>query len=361
MASGVAHDFNNVLGAILARAQFLGARTGDPEVRSGLRVIEKAAQDGAETVKRIQEFTRVRTDRDFHPVDMNVVLDDVLEMTRSRWMDEAHRQGKRIEVARNLSEVPPVAGNVSELREVFTNLVLNAVDAISAEGQITVCTHAEGGRVVASVSDTGQGMSPEVKRRLFDPFFTTKGEKGNGLGMSIVYGIIRRHGGDIEVLSEADEGTMFRVQLPALAGEARPPERAADPSLPTHPGGRILVVDDEVDIREVVADILRDAGYEVDVADGGAAALTLVQERPYDLIITDLGMPGVGGWTVALESRAAQPAVRLVLLTGWGATLDPDEAARKGIDRILKKPFDMVDILRTAADFLAPAEARRAA
>ncbi len=362
MASGVAHDFNNVLGAILARAQFLRRRVEDPELEQGLRIIEKAAQDGAQTVKRIQEFTRVRTDRDFARVNLAGVLEDVLEMTRSRWVDEAHRQGKRIEVVRILNEVPPVAGNISELREVFTNLILNAVDAIRGEGVITAETHVEGDSVIIHISDTGEGMSPETRRRLFDPFFTTKGSKGNGLGMSIVYGIIRRHGGEIEVMSEVDQGTLFRVRLPALGEEMlAAPESAPEPELRLNGTGTILVVDDEEDIRSLVADILADSGYRVEVAEGGARAVERVKSDLYDLVVTDLGMPTVSGWDVARETKAHQPEARLLLLTGWGATLDAEEVERHAIDRILKKPFDMNELLLAVQELLAAPALRRSA
>ncbi len=362
MAGGVAHDFNNVLGAILARAQFLARRSRDEEMVRGLGIIEKAAQDGAETVKRIQEFTRVRTDRDFARVDLVAVLEDVLEMTRSRWMDEANRLGKRIEIVRSYDDVAPVAGNISELREVFTNLILNAVDAIPDEGMIQVCTVPAGDAVNVLISDTGEGMSPEVQRRLFDPFFTTKGPRGNGLGMSIVYGIIRRHGGDIEVQSERNQGTLFRVSLPALGQEGLVEDPAPAEEAPSLEGsGRILVVDDEDDIRELVAEILADAGYEVSVARDGTEAVERVRERCFDLVVTDLGMPSVTGWDVAREARAAQPGIRLILLTGWGSTLDAGEVERHGIDRTLKKPFDMNVLLSAVGEVTGNVTLRRSA
>ncbi len=361
MASGVAHDFNNVLGAILARAQFLRRHTAEDELLRGLRIIEKAAQDGAETVKRIQEFTRVRTDRDFAEVNLNDVLEDVLEMTRSRWVDEAHRLGKKIEVKRALNEVQLVAGNISELREVFTNLILNAVDAIPRQGAITVCTYNEGPNVVVVISDTGEGMSPEVQRRLFDPFFTTKGARGNGLGMSIVYGIIRRHGGDVVVKSERDQGTLFEVTLPALAASLRSPD-AEPPETRSFTGsGTVLVVDDEEDIRTLVSEILEDAGYRTTIAPGGAEAVDLLRSRSFDLVVTDLGMPVVGGWDVAREARSAWPDVRLLLLTGWGSTLDSAEVERYGIDRTLKKPFEMNELLGVIHELLDDPEIRKSA
>jgi CheY-like chemotaxis protein len=215
--------------------------------------------------------------------------------------------------------------------------------------------------VVVVISDTGEGMSPEVQRRLFDPFFTTKGARGNGLGMSIVYGIIRRHGGDVTVKSERDQGTLFEVTLPALAVSLGPRD-AEPPEARSFTGsGTVLVVDDEEDIRSLVSEILEDAGYRTTIAPGGAEAVDLLRSRPFDLVVTDLGMPVVGGWDVAREARSAWPDVRLLLLTGWGSTLDSVEVERYGIDRTLKKPFEMNDLLRVIHELLDESGIRKSA
>jgi PAS domain S-box-containing protein len=361
MAGGVAHDFNNVLGAILARAQMLQRSAAEPQVLRGLQIIEKAARDGAETVKRIQNFTRVRTEQDFTRVDLNPVLDDVVEMTRSRWEDDAHRQGKRIFVTREWGEIPGVRGNVSELREVFTNLLLNAVDAIHGEGTIRVSTRRNGDKVTVVVADDGEGMPPEVQRRLFDPFFTTKGVQGTGLGMSVAYGITRRHGATIEVESELRKGTVFRLEFPALQDEEAEPMQKPQSEEPLEGNERILVVDDQGEIIDLLEDVLGGAGYTVVKASGGNEALARLEAEPFDLLITDLGMPGMSGWEVVHEARRIRPGIRTLLLTGWAATLDPEEIRRNGVDQTLKKPFEMDEILRMVRDILAPVRVRRAA
>jgi len=362
MASGVAHDFNNILGAILARAQFLQQKTEDDEVLRGLRVIERAASDGGATVMRIQDFSRVRTDRDFDHIDVNIMLEEVVELTRNTWEDEARRQAKRITLVQRYCDGGYVEGSAHELREVFTNLMINAVDAIESEGTITLETRDEGGNLVILVADDGAGMSEETQRRLFDPFFSTKGVKGTGLGMSIVYGIITRHGGDITFESEEGKGTTFTVVLP------RSEDGAAEPPVlnPVEPGsligaGKVLVVDDEPDIRELVRDILTDAGYDVQVAGGGAEAIDLARAFPFDLVLTDLGMPDVGGWEVAEECRRLQPEIRLMLFTGWGASLDPEEVAARGIDRTMAKPFKMHELLRLVGEIMRSAPLKRSA
>jgi PAS domain S-box-containing protein len=363
MASGVAHDFNNILGAILGRAQLLQRRDVSPEVARGLSIIEKAAQDGGASVRKIQEFSRVRTDREFTLVNLNAVLEDTVEMTRSRWEDGAHRAGSEIRVETRFQDVPPVQGALSELRELFINFILNAVDAITGKGTITLETRAEKDRVVITVADTGRGMSPEVQRRLFDPFFSTKGPQGTGLGMSIAYGTIRRHGGEIEVTTEEGAGTTFRIAFPSAAERTEPTSRATgrgDSKELVRGSGRILVVDDEQDLRELVAEVLQEGGYEVTIAGGGEEALAAAGKERFDLVVTDLGMPGMSGWDVAKGCREMQPHVFVILLTGWGAELDLARAEQNGIDRVLKKPFDMGDLLRAVREVRGAGSSRAA-
>lgn len=362
MAGGVAHDFNNVLGAILGRAQLLRRLTGDRRLHDGLGIIEKAAQDGAETVKRIQDFTRVRKERDFAPVDLNGILGDVIEMTRVRWSDGARREGKRVEVRRELTDpLPRVAGHISELREVFTNLLINAVDAIPGEGTLTVRTGHDEDIVWVEVEDTGAGMSPEVQRRLFDPFYTTKGAEGTGLGMSIVYGIVERHDATIDVTSAEDEGTCFRLEFAVDRSSDLPQEETWTDSPEPAEGGRVLVVDDEQEIRALIREILIEAGYEVQVAEDGEDAIRRLEAEPFDLVFTDLGMPGVSGWEVARCANELDDPPGVILVTGWGATLEDHEVVRNGVDLVLKKPFPMLEILRAAAETARLREIRRSA
>jgi signal transduction histidine kinase/ActR/RegA family two-component response regulator len=349
MAGGVAHDFNNVLGAILGRAQLLQRQDLNEEIAKGLRIIEKAAQDGSATVQRIQEFSRVRTDQEFAPIDLGPMLEDVIEMTRSRWEDEAQRIGKTVTVKRDLDKVSPVDGNISELRELFMNFILNAVDAIEVEGVITVGTDESDEGVLVTITDNGHGMSPEVQRKLFDPFFTTKGSGGVGLGMSIAYGTIQRHGGDVEVSSTEGSGTTFTISFPF---STRRGDDDTDLGGLFAGAGRILVVDDEEDVRELVKDILIEGGYEVETASGGAEALDMIGENNYELVITDLGMPGVGGWDVARGCRDISPETAVALLTGWGATVDSADTSDLGIERVLKKPFEMLELLAAVQEIL---------
>ncbi|MDQ3806434.1 MAG: ATP-binding protein, partial [Acidobacteriota bacterium] len=219
LASGVAHDFNNTLAGILGRAQLL-LGTKDPEkIEAGLQLIIKTAKDGAKTIKRIQDFARQRRDHDFRPVSMDQVLLDVREITRPRWKSRAEAAGVQIRLELQLgSDGTAVLGDESELREVLVNMVFNAVDAMPEGGTLTLSTRELADSVEVSVTDTGTGMTEEVRSRVFDPFFTTKGKTGLGLGLAVSYGIIRRHEATVEVHSEVGRGTTFRIKLPAAKG-----------------------------------------------------------------------------------------------------------------------------------------------
>src|SRR5436853_5196834 len=190
MASGVAHDFNNLLASILGRAQLTLQQVSQPQLRQWLQLIERAALDGAQTVRRLQEFTRIRRDQPFVAVDLNEVVREALEMTQARWREEAVSRGVMLEVKNDLAALPKVAGDPVELREALTNLILNAVDAMPGGGVLTLTTAVVDGAVVVTVGDTGVGIPPATRDRIFDPFFTTKGPQGTGLGLSMTYAIL---------------------------------------------------------------------------------------------------------------------------------------------------------------------------
>jgi signal transduction histidine kinase/ActR/RegA family two-component response regulator len=347
MASGVAHDFNNMLAAILGRTQLLLSRARDPELRRSLELIEQTAQDGAQTVRRIQEFTRVRLDEVFDEVDLNRILLDVVELTRPSWQSQAKARGAAIEIARTLDATLPVAGNASELREVFTNLVLNAVDAMPDGGALRFATRDEGDRVLVEVQDTGHGMASETQARCFDPFFTTKALKGTGLGLSVAYGIVGRHRGTIEVDSVAGEGTVFRLGFPVKRAGAPAAPRAGET---TETGRfRVLVVDDEKEVLAVLGELLEALGQDVTTAQGGIEGMARLREahadgRGPEIVFTDLGMPGVSGWEIAQETKVLYPDAYVVLVTGWGVQIDAEGARGKGVDYLLGKPFTVEDV-----------------
>ena len=358
MASGVAHDFNNVLASILGRAQLLLERIQDVKLRRWLQVIERAAMDGGRTVRRLQDFTGIRRDQPAVAVELNQVVQQVLETTESTWRQDARRRGVEIDVLTDLAErLPNIACDPAELREAFTNLVLNAVDAMPKGGQLTLRTSSPEGQVMVEVIDTGTGIPEPIRQKIFDPFFTTKGPKGTGLGLSMAYGILARHSGRITVESEEGRGTTFRLIFPPsdqVAEAAAEPAPASDSSVVL----RCLVVDDEEEVAEVVADILTTAGHVAVVAGSGQAAVDLFSAEPFDLVFTDLAMPGMTGWQVARAVKARTPEVGVVMMSGFGVEVEPAELRTNGVDLVLSKPLQIKDVLRAMATIQRAGRAR---
>jgi signal transduction histidine kinase/CheY-like chemotaxis protein len=346
MASGVAHDFNNVLASILGRAQLLLERVQDVKLRQWLKVIERAAMDGARTVRRLQDFTGIRRDQPAVAVDLNQIVQQVLEATESTWRQDARRRGVEIEVVTDLAEhLSQIAGDPAELREAFTNLVLNAVDAMPRGGRLALRTSTLDGQVAVEVIDTGTGIPEPIRQKIFDPFFTTKGPKGTGLGLSMAYGILARHSGRITVESEEGRGTTFRLVFPSsdhVAEEAPTPAPPTDSSVAL----RCLVVDDEEEVAEVVADILTTAGHVAVVEGSGQAAVDRLAAEQFDLVFTDLAMPGMTGWQLARAVKAKTPEVPVVMMSGFGVEVAPEELRTNGVDLVLSKPLQIQDVLR---------------
>jgi signal transduction histidine kinase/FixJ family two-component response regulator len=341
LASGVAHNFNNTLTGILARAQLLQNTEDHDEMRRGLRIIIQTAEDGAKTVKRIQDFARQRRDQDFVPLDVDQLMLEVAEITRPRWKDAAEAKNVHIRLVRQIGSNAAIMGDAGELREVLVNMVFNAVDAMPEGGTLTLSTQESGGAVEICVSDTGTGMSEEVRSRIFDPFFTTKGKGGMGLGLSVSYGIIRRHEGSVEVESEVRKGTTFRLRFPKADGTAMPAKAAVPLQLHERAQGslRVLVVDDEDYVRELLFDILSREGCEVALASEGPEALRLFDEREFDAVFTDVGLPGMSGWELARAVRERDEQIALAVITGWGDTVSPEEQSAAKADWVVPKPF----------------------
>jgi CheY-like chemotaxis protein len=247
-------------------------------------------------------------------------------------------------------------GDDSELREVLVNMVFNAIDAMPEGGTLTLTTRTAGDHVEIAVVDTGVGMYPEVRSKIFDPFFTTKGKAGLGLGLAVSFGIIRRHGGNIEVESQYGKGTEFRISLPvAKMGEksvrqvetvqnveavAPVVTQVTAPVQPAErPRTRMLVVDDEDFVRELLGEILEGENCEVHLAESGSAALSVFREIEFDGVFTDVGMPGMSGWELAREIRQINPRVPIAVITGWGEAVGSHEQKAAGVDWVVAKPF----------------------
>jgi len=353
MASGVAHDFNNVLAVILGNIQLLLHQLdhlGPEEVRERLRKIEQASKDGAETVRRIQEFTGVKRDKEFTLLSIKEIIAEVMSITQPRWKDQAQKKGIQIELVKKLGDVPSVLGNPSELREVFTNIVFNAVDAMPEGGQLSISTEPQtDGWVEVKVSDTGIGMAEEVKKRVFDPFFTTKGVTSSGLGMSVSYGIIKRHGGEILIESEPGKGTTFIIHLPVGYGEKELEEKVFKPIKEVRPA-RILVIDDEESVRDILSRMLKVKGHRVVVASDGEEGIERFKNETFDLVFTDLGMPRISGWEVGKTIKEMNPRVPIVMITGWGMELNREKMSESGIDLVVSKPFQFDQVISLVSE-----------
>lgn len=344
LAAGVAHDFNNNLGIILGRTQLLLMRATEPELTSGLNVIRQAAMDGGEAVRRIQQFSRVREDRAHDVLDLHGIAEEVVEITRSKWKNESERRGVKVNVTLEAEKPLPILGSRAEIREALTNLIFNSVDALPAGGSIAIRVRGEGTTSILEVADSGVGMSEDVKSRMFEPFFTTKGTSGNGLGLSMVYGIVSRHKGAVEVDTAPGKGTVVRMRFPTTSLESA--------SVPKGPGtqapyrARVLVVDDEPEILSVLREALERSGHEVETASSGSEGIERSRNGRFDVVLSDLGMGEVSGWDVAKAVRKngkGKPVLGLV--TGWGATISEDLVKAHGVQFVIAKPFDVEDLV----------------
>ena len=353
MANGVAHDFNNLLAGILGKTQLLlkqiegGTLVDLQSLKADLKTIEGKSIQGAQTVRRIQDFTRTHADQFFQEVALNEVVQEAVKSIKPIWRDQFEAEGIQLEVLFDPGNIPPVSGNRSELTEAVRNILRNSLDAMPDGGTIRITTETEQvgqyPTVAIKIVDTGIGMSEEVKRKIFDPFFSTKGPKGTGLGMSVTYGIVRRHHGDIKVFSSLGRGTTCIISLPA---PLKTPDLIGSRAVATQKEKiRILVIDDEDVIRDYMAEMFTMQGHLVDVAANGPEAIALFKAGHYDVIFSDLGLPGMTGWEIAKTIRATNREVPIVLLSGWSIQLDDARVKESGITLVLPKPCQMQDLL----------------
>lgn len=343
MASGVAHDFNNALSPVLGFSSIL---LEDPEqladrdkVLKYLQIINTAGKDAANVVSRLREFYRPRDKQDaFLPFDLNRLVEQSVNLTQPKWKDQALLNGAAIQVACELEPVPRVFGNESEMREVLTNLIFNAVDAMPKGGTLTLRTAVKNGQAVLEVSDTGLGMTEEVRQRCLEPFFTTKGDRGTGLGLAMVYGIIHRHKGAIAIRSEPNKGTTFTIGLP-LEGEQKPEVWHAVESQTPSRSLRVLVVDDDPTTLMVTVECVRAERHEVETAVNGRDAFEKYRKGRFDLVITDQGMPEMNGNQLAAAIKLVNPAMPVIMLTGnWQMLSSDEEKAAAAVDLVVGKP-----------------------
>lgn len=356
LSSGVAHNFNNALSVILGRTQLLARRVTDPSVLKDLAIIEQVSHEASNTVRRIQNFARRRLQESFAAIDLRTLVADTVEMTATRWRVEASALGVRYNVAfRSGRGDLNVLGNDSELREVFVNVIFNALDAMPEGGDLAISVDRDGSFVVVRVADTGVGMDEEVQRRVFEPFFTTKGVQGTGLGLAVSYGIVSRHEGRIELETALDRGTVMRIALPAMATRIAANRLAREGGAAdlAAAASEILVVDDDASVLELISEALGVRGHRVRRASSGAMALDLMRERPASLVLTDLAMPGMNGIALSRSIRARWPTTSVVLMTGADIDRHDVEGEDAPIDLTIGKPFELNELFTVVEALLA--------
>lgn len=349
LAGGVAHDFNNVLAAILGRTQLLMRAIEKAkekkdieklikEINESLKIIERASLDGADTVKRIMKFAREEKEGEVVTINFIDILNDAIEFTRPRWKNQAQARGISIDIIRDFtSPILYVAGNESELREVITNILNNAFDAMPDGGDILVRAAMEDDSAVIELSDTGKGIDKEEIDKIFDPFFTTKGPKATGLGMSVSYGIIKQHGGTISVNSIKGKKTTFTIRLPL--DEDTVVKKESSEAVTVQKKINVLIIEDEKPVCEVLEEILINEGHNIYTVCDGEQGVDVFRKKKFDLVITDLAMPGMTGWQVAKEIKKIDKNMPIILTTGWDLMPSEEESDKKNVDIIVRKPF----------------------
>lgn len=352
MASGIAHNINNLLTIVLGHTRLIQSRPKDKQVlQDAINIILKSTGDGAQLVRKLQAFSRNEFNKEqFVPFDINYIIRESIEFIKPRWKHEAQFHNVRYNIKyNNMSDVVLVSGNPSELREVFVNIINNALDAMPKGGELLFSTKTYGSKALISIADSGIGIPKKLCKKVFDPFFTTKYGKGLGLGMSTAYGVITEHKGTISVKSIVGKGSEFTIKIPltskAVAREGKP---AAAP-VSGAKTANVLVIDDEKEICIIVTRILTGVGHTVFTSHTGKEGIWLFKNNHFDLVLTDLTMPEMSGLEVArtiynLESKKKHKTP-IVIFTGWGDTLKPSKLANTGVSMVISKPLDNDQLL----------------
>ncbi|MCI0538656.1 MAG: PAS domain-containing protein [Verrucomicrobiales bacterium] len=374
MASGIAHDINNAISpatlyleSLLETEPNLSSRN-----RECLETVQRAIEDVAQTVTRMREFYRQREPQlTLAPVQLNRLVEQVVDLTRACWSDMPQQHGIVIRARTQLApDLPAIQGVESEIREAITNLVFNAVDAMPKGGTLTLRTKTIGGEadstsspgpweVLLEVADTGVGMDEDTQRRCLEPFFTTKGERGTGLGLAMVYGVVQRHNAEIDVDSAVGQGTTVRLRFSVPAAALPEPIRPEqNPVVSSRL--RILVVDDEPLLLKSLRDTLEGDGHGIVSANSAQEGIDTFRaahnsDKPFAIVITDLGMPHADGREVARAVKELSPSTPVILLTGWGQRLVVEGDIPAHVDRVLSKPPKLRELREMLAHYCRPA------
>jgi PAS domain S-box-containing protein len=367
MAGGVAHDFNNSLSRILGFGELLLTSPDNlrntETVRNHLRMINTAARDAGGVLRRLYEFYRPRRDTElFKAVNLSTIIEQTISLTEPKWKSGAQANGITIRIQTELQPKVPVFADEAELREAFTNLVSNAVDALPQGGTITLRTSTQAKHAILEISDTGTGMTDEVRQRCFEPFFSTKGDAAAGLGLASVYGIIQRHGGEIRIHSKLGQGSTFTIRLPVHTNQHALRRKAQTPVASNGHSLHVLVVEDDPLVRGIEAEYMVSDGHTVETAADGCEGLSKFHAGRFDLVLVDRAMPEINGDQLTEAIKEMDPDMPVILVTGFPDILGEDHKRRQA-NLILSKPFSH-DSLRAAvgtATTLASSESRTVA
>jgi signal transduction histidine kinase/CheY-like chemotaxis protein len=347
ITAGISHEFNNILNIISGNVQLLQMDYKDHSaLMDSLRIIEKSIKDGSSIADRMREFTHGDTDTmDFVSTDIKKLLIQSVEFTMPRWKSMAQATGINYNMnMEGMKNVSPIMCNPLEIGDVFVNIINNGLDAMPDGGSLSFRTWSKDDTVFVSISDTGRGMSEDVKKNVFDPFFTTKRPEGTGLGMSTSYSKVARQGGKIEVDSEEGKGSTFTLQFPATIETASP---ITTPKQKQEKKGKtlsILVVDDEEEICNMLDDFLSRSGYKVKTVNNGAGAIELAMRENFNLVLCDMAMPDIFGYDVIKFLNKLKKRPKIGIITGWGGKLKPMDDEEFKVDLIIKKPFDLHEL-----------------
>ena len=352
MAAGVAHDFNNLLATILGRTQLLLLKSEHQGTNDELKIIERAAIDGGKIVRRLQEVTKEKREKNFTPLDINELIKESIIFTASKLKISTQLKGQKVQLHTQFREKCIVKGDEVELKEVFTNLLLNAYDAMPKGGELFIQTQiVDKSQVRILFKDTGIGMGEEVKNKIFNPFFTTKGEKGTGMGLSIVYKTITAHKGYIGVRSKKNKGTVFTIVLPLSDEPLKKLTTKVSQIQAKYSETSLLIVDDEPELLDTMAEILRLRFKSVEIASSGKEALSKVEEKKFDVVLSDLGMPEMSGWELAQKIKSKFPKSNLIMVTGWGEQAKEELKFHPEVDAILPKPYSFDELINLINSF----------
>lgn len=346
MTSGIAHDFNNILSVILSRTEMALREVDDEQILHHLKQVIVSAKEGGETIRRLQGFASTDKDKtDFTIVDINKVVSEAIEICQPRLKDQEQREEIELKITTELHADRQIQGYPSELREVLVNLIFNATEAMPAGGRVSLRTENKDSGISLIISDTGVGMTPEMKQQVFIPFFTMKPGR-IGLGLSMCYGVLQRHGGTIDIKSEVGEGTTITIWLPtytAVGLEVGSIRNSTIPAL-VEPV-TILVVEDEKTILEGIIETFTDAGHKVVSATNGLEGFELFLEAgKLDIVFTDLNMPKLSGWELIEQIRSFDHEMPIVILSSTGDKIAPMKLRQFGIAKVIKKPLEMAKL-----------------